>query len=206
MNQFLNQLFSSLFQVTLFGCLPFFWWCLRKKKQPISFPEFVGLTKIQTTAKTTLFFYSFLSLMILTAIGFLSLQAVADPQILANSQFIHGTLWRIPALFLYAFVQTAFAEELLFRGFLAKRFIARFGYRIGNGLQALLFSLTHILLLIVQSNSRFLLLFVALLTFFIGYFMGFLNEKKAGGSIFPSWLIHGCSNLLSTLILIYLKH
>lgn len=30
--------------------------------------------------------------------------------------------------------------------------------------------------------------------------MGYLNEKKAGGSILPSWIIHGLSNLFSSVI------
>ncbi|WP_455618342.1 hypothetical protein [Eisenbergiella sp.] len=31
----------------------------------------------------------------------------------------------------------------------------------------------------------------------IAWTMGYINEKKADGSIYPSWLIHGATNILS---------
>ncbi|WP_267247218.1 hypothetical protein [Streptococcus sp. Marseille-Q5986] len=44
-------------------------------------------------------------------------------------------------------------------------------------------------------------------TFFIVFFtgaivayLGFVNEKKAGGSIIPSWLMHATANILSGLV------
>ena len=34
----------------------------------------------------------------------------------------------------------------------------------------------------------------------IAWCMGYANEKKAGGSIFPSWIIHGTANLFSGIV------
>lgn len=34
----------------------------------------------------------------------------------------------------------------------------------------------------------------------IAYSMGYINEQKADGSILPSWLIHGVSNLFSAIL------
>ena len=33
-----------------------------------------------------------------------------------------------------------------------------------------------------------------------GWFMGYLNEKLASGSIVPSWIVHGLSNLAVSLM------
>lgn len=30
--------------------------------------------------------------------------------------------------------------------------------------------------------------------------MGYINENKAGGSVIPSWLIHGTANLFSAIV------
>ena len=41
------------------------------------------------------------------------------------------------------------------------------------------------------------ILVVPLLTGLIGWGLGYLNEKQAGGSICPSWAIHALSNLIA---------
>ena len=46
----------------------------------------------------------------------------------------------------------------------------------------------------------------ALVTFLTGglaWFMGDLNERQAGGSILPSWAVHGTSNLLMALFIAF---
>ena len=34
----------------------------------------------------------------------------------------------------------------------------------------------------------------------IAWTMGYINEKKADGSILPGWLIHGATNILSGIL------
>ena len=34
----------------------------------------------------------------------------------------------------------------------------------------------------------------------IGWFMGYINEKKSSGSMLPGWMIHTVSNLFSGII------
>jgi membrane protease YdiL (CAAX protease family) len=53
-----------------------------------------------------------------------------------------------------AFIQTGLAEELLFRGFMAKRLIALLGFQRGNALQALLFVAPHLLLFVGRRARR----------------------------------------------------
>ena len=38
---------------------------------------------------------------------------------------------------------------------------------------------------------------ITLFTGSIGWLMGFINEKKAGGSLMPSWSIHAVANVFS---------
>jgi len=107
-----------------------------------------------------------------------------------------GTTWA--ALFVYALVQTSLTEEILFRGFLAKRLIARFGFAVGNGVQALLFGLMHLLLFAGPGATAFragLAMIVVLMTGAVGWLFGHVNERVGNGSIIPSWLAHGATNV-----------
>lgn len=38
---------------------------------------------------------------------------------------------------------------------------------------------------------------IILFTGVIGWIMGYINEKKADGSILPGWMIHALSNIFS---------
>ena len=81
--------------------------------------------------------------------------------LLATNQFYgQGGKALIPAL-IYAFLQTSLSEEIFFKGFLTKRFVNKFGFQIGNGLQSLLFGLMHGAMLISSSG----LLGASLVTF-----------------------------------------
>lgn len=44
---------------------------------------------------------------------------------------------------------------------------------------------------------------ITLFTALIGWVMGYLNEKLAAGSIIPSWILHGFSNLFSSLLMMF---
>ena len=33
-----------------------------------------------------------------------------------------------------------------------------------------------------------------------GAYMGWMNEKKFGGSIIPSWILHGCMNFMTAIM------
>ncbi|NLZ49020.1 MAG: CPBP family intramembrane metalloprotease [Clostridiales bacterium] len=89
---------------------------------------------------------------------------------------------------------TGFCEEVFFRGFLLKRFEARFGFLLGNTLQGFLFGLLHGIPFGITTGK---VMVTILLTVLPGT-LGWLNEKGFNGSIFPSWLVHG--------ILIFVLH
>lgn len=204
MNQFINQLTSSIFQIILFGLIPFFWWIISRKSNKSSLSDFLGLKKIRTEDNSRLVLSCLTALVGFIIVGYFSLKSVSDLSTLANSKFTNISLWGTLSIILYAFVQTALSEELFFRGFLSKRLIHKFDYRLGNLIQATLFGLTHVLMLITQNVNLWTLIFVGVMTGTIGYTLCYIDEKLAGGSIFPSWIVHGLTNIVSTLFIIFL--
>ncbi|MEQ9149605.1 MAG: CPBP family intramembrane glutamic endopeptidase, partial [Cytophagales bacterium] len=91
------------------------------------------------------------------------------------------------------------AEEILFRGFIAKRFISMLGFRKGNLLQAVLFGVIHSLLFLSITQNILFLLLIFIFPFTVAMVITWLNEKQANGSILPGWLAHASGNLLSYL-------
>ena len=95
----------------------------------------------------------------------------------------------------WGLIQTGLSEEILFRGFLGKRLIHKFGFITGNITQALLFGLLHGVMFF-SAVGLAVAVFITMFSGFIGWGMGYINEKHANGSILPSWLIHGVGNVV----------
>ena len=76
-------------------------------------------------------------------------------------------------------------ESCLVSGFFLKRLSSKFGFWIGNFIQSMVFGLLHGAMFIskIHPGKAFLIL---AFTGMIAWCMGYANEKKAGGSIFPS--------------------
>ena len=196
MELFINQLLSSIATILVMLLLPFFWWLVTARKAQ-NFFSWIGLKQIQTEKKTTLMLWFFGSA---AAFGLTSLLLPRLMQgtgaVLATARF-SGLGWSaLPAVAVYAVLSTAFWEECLFRGFLLKRLAHRFGFPAGNAVQAAIFGLMHGVMFFASVGALRAIL-VALLTGTIGWGLGYLNEKQAGGSIFPSWAIHALSNLIA---------
>lgn len=99
----------------------------------------------------------------------------------------------IPSILVYAFGQTAFSEELLFRGFLMKRLQAKWGFHIAVMIQAVIFGVLH--LLMVWGQADFMAgMIIVVYPMVVAVLLSWINEKKADGSIYPSWIIHGVLN------------
>jgi membrane protease YdiL (CAAX protease family) len=96
-----------------------------------------------------------------------------------------------------AFIKTALAEEILFRGFIAKRLIALIGFTWGNILQAIIFGAIHLLLFLTLSENPVALAYVFFLPGLIAILAVWLNEKMADGSIWPGWVAHGFGNFFT---------
>lgn len=100
--------------------------------------------------------------------------------------------------FLIIFLREAFyvalGEEIFFRGLLGGWLMRRFGFLAGNTIQAFLFLLPHLLLLLV-SVALWPLLIVQLLA---GWLLGWLRHRS--GSILPGWLAHTLTNAGGALV------
>ena len=117
---------------------------------------------------------------------------------MATSDFAGLGISALPAIIVYAVFNTALPEEILFRGFILKRIANKFGFAAGNTIQALIFGIVHgIMFFTVAGPVKALL--IILFTGIIGWFMGYINEKKSDGSIIPSWIIHSIANIFSSL-------
>jgi membrane protease YdiL (CAAX protease family) len=90
-------------------------------------------------------------------------------------------------------VYIALGEEIFFRGFLGGILIRRFGFAAGNAVQALIFLLPHLLLLLVSPT----LLPIVLVQLVAGWLLGWLCHSS--GSILPGWLAHSVANTLGAL-------
>ena len=114
----------------------------------------------------------------------------------ATSDFSGLGIAALPAILIYAIFKTALSEEIVFRGFLLKRVSGRFGFHVGNVVQSILFGLMHgVMFFSVTSVINAII--ITLVTGGIGWCMGYVKEKKAEGSILPSWCIHAIANIVS---------
>ncbi|QPQ31315.1 CPBP family intramembrane glutamic endopeptidase [Lysinibacillus sp. JNUCC 51] len=197
----LESVINAVFQVILFSAIPFVWWFFSARKEQ-SFLTWLGLQKpvIENKGNYFLWFLFIIILLFvpLTTISYFYL----DSSTLATNRFTGlGFSALIPALF-HSFVQTGLSEELLFRGFLLKRFMHKFGFQMGNIIQSLLFGILHGLMMFSFIPFGVVVL-VVIATALAGYLMGWINERKSNGSIITSWGIHGIGNLIASFMAMF---
>lgn len=187
----LQLLWSSILQVAVFSLIPFLWWCVTARKRE-SFFSWIGLKKVTNNYKAiavvVILFCAICVVMQMFVVPFL-LPAGATVQQSYAGQGVKATI----SILIFGMIQTGLSEEILFRGFLLKRLSNRFGYRVGNIVQASIFGIMHgVLFFMVTTPLKALIIIV--LTGLPGWIFGYLNERKCNGSIIPSYLCHGIGN------------
>ncbi len=208
----LSEVVSTVFQVFLFLAIPFFAYLVRFRKLK-GFKEYIGFHRPPPKAV----YYSVLGAL-LSVISFAVSERLipgmkkllSSPALLANQLAQAGSSWDILLLILLiSLVKTSLSEEILFRGFIGKRLIDRFGFQIGNTTQAVLFGSVHGILLKSTSAGQGIttasIILVVVLTGIAGYLLGYLTEKPANGSIIPAWIAHGLVNALSYSTAVFLS-
>ncbi|MDO5559833.1 MAG: CPBP family intramembrane metalloprotease [Oscillospiraceae bacterium] len=198
MSGFLSVLFTSLIQLIAFCIIPFIWWLLSARKT--NFFQWIGLKK--PVFKDSI--YKIIGIIIIVAglyIGamFLFMTTLLRDVPTATSQFGGKGLSAIPSIIIYAGIQTSLSEELFFRGFLCKRLSDHSGFVKGNIIQSVFFGLLHGIPFGMATGKWYVYILLTLLPASIGFIQGWLNEKKADGSIIPSWILHALMNVLSAL-------
>ena len=195
----LNELIGAVVQVLLFALVPLIFWFVTARKKE-SFCKWIGLEK--PACKETWKAVLLTALVALLYIGAMAMCVRILPEGIttAGSMFAGQGISALPSLFFYAFLRTALSEELLFRGFILKRIQDIKGFSVGNTVQALLFGLMHGIPFGIVTRSISALFLLTLIPGLFGWYEGWLNEKRCGGSIVPGWMVHGCLNLLTGIL------
>ena len=189
----LGELFSSVFQVVFFAIIPFIWWLITARKKE-NFFTWLGFKKPTGSPKEILK-YLLGAWVICEVVGQIVTRVFLNAE-WNRSVFAGMGIQGLPGALLYSYIHTALSEEILFRGFLQKRLQAKFGFKVGTIIQAIIFGLAHIVP-VFNMLTPTQALALALYPILPGVCIAFINEKKAGGSILPGWLLHGTLNILT---------
>lgn len=201
MTLFINMLLSSIIQMLLFCLIPFVWWGVTARKEE-SFFRWIGLKGIgKEMRKAAALNTIAIAILFLTVSSFI-LYVTRDVETAAASYFGGIGIRALPAALVWAVLNTALSEELLFRGFLLKRLSNKFGFTVGNIVQSVIFGLMHGIMFFAVV-SVFQAAAVTAFTGLIAFAMGYLNERKSDGSILPSWIVHAVSNTFSATIAMF---
>lgn len=195
-----NKIVSSAVQLLLFACIPFLWWMITARKR-INFFHWIGLVCVNKGNRKNSLIYTTIVMILFIFVSVFILYAINGTET-ATSDFNGMGIKALPAAMIYSIFNTALPEELLFRGFLLKRTVHRFGFMAGNMVQSVLFGLLHGVMFfstIGAAKTAIILLFTGGVAFAIGY----INEIKSNGSIFPGWMIHAVSNLFSCFVAMF---
>lgn len=200
----INELQRAFAQILALSFIPFTWWALWRegtKKSKCSFFEWIGLKKPIITQKIRFIIIVIIALIVSAAMSLLLDPVLPDDIQLANERFAgQGMRAFVPAL-IFSLFATALPEEVFFRGFLGKHLIIKFGFGVGNTIQAVIFGFLHGAIMFPALGMAIPILVIGF-TGTLGWLMGYINEK-AEGSIFPSWFIHAISNIYACVIIMY---
>ena len=196
----LSELLSAILQILVFTIIPFLVFVIRNRSTK-GFFRYIGLkpSKLKANAWATAASLIFVTGAVgLTFFNSDFREAMAGPgSITGKFRSMGFSPAAVILILIMAILKTSLAEEILFRGFLAKRLISVLGYQWGNVLQAAIFGAVHLLLFISLGTGLPFLAFIFAFTALGAYVTVYLNEKKADGSIIPGWIAHGLANVVS---------
>lgn len=194
MNLLVQKMLNSMVQIILFSLIPLIWWCITARKK-CSFFQWIGLKRISLLKENkSVLWIAGTTIVFLVAAVFI-LYTVKNIET-AASEFSGLGMKALPAILVYAILNTSFPEEIFFRGFLLKRLSHQFGFSVGNAVQSVLFGLLHGAMFLALTDVLQTILIIGF-TGGIAWCMGYINEQKAEGSILPSWCIHAIANIFS---------
>ncbi|MDE5679734.1 MAG: CPBP family intramembrane metalloprotease [Lachnospiraceae bacterium] len=195
-----NKIISSIVEVILMGLVPFIWWLVTAKKKE-KFLTWIGIKGIENENKKATLISILVIFLLFIPVSIYTLYVIKDIET-ATSEFTGlGISALLPAL-IYAVFNTSLPEEIFFRGFLLKRLSNKVGFRIANIIQSSIFGLLHGILFFGLTGILKSIMII-LLTGASAFAMGYVNEKKANGSIFPSWSIHALSNIFASVMAMF---
>lgn len=194
MDLLMKKLTNSIIQIIIFSIIPFLWWLITSRKK-MNFFEWIGLKKVNNIKENKLFAWIFSVLVLFLIISVFILYSLKNVNV-ASSEFTGLGIKSLPSILIYAIFNTSLPEEILFRGFLLKRIGNKFGFIVSNGIQSLLFGCIHGIMFF-SAVGILKSIVITLFTGMIGWIIGYINEKKAGGSILIGWGMHAFFNTVS---------
>lgn len=185
---------NSVVQIFLFTLAPFVFWYFKSGRKE-KFTRWIGLKSFKLNKKVII-------MVLFVVLGFTVIDIFAlklvDGVKTATSVFEGKGVRVIPSILIYAIFNTALPEEILFRGFGLKRLKEVLGFNKANIIQSFLFGFLHGLMFF-KAMGIFKALVIVIFTGVFAYFMGYINEKQAEGSILPGVFIHSLANILAGL-------
>lgn len=201
MSTFLSDVISTVLQLGFFTLIPFVVFLFRRDRT-VGFARYLGFSVPPARAVRNSVWV--VLVMVTAAVGVILFngqvrQMLLAPQTVTGRLRLMGPgLQTVATLLLIAIVKTSLAEEIFFRGFVAKRLVHALGFAVGNGLQALFFGAVHLLVFWkVVGGLAFPLAFIFVLSTAGGWIIGFIKERQAGGSVIPGWIAHATANVVS---------
>ena len=116
MELFISKLISSVVQIILFSLIPFIWWLVTARKKE-NFFHWIGLKKIEDGKKNKTILWIIGIVLAFIALAVFMLYSLKEVE-MATSDFAGMGVSALPAILVYAILNTALSEEILFRGFL----------------------------------------------------------------------------------------
>ena len=196
----INDTIGAILQILVFTLIPFLVYLIRNKSTK-GFLDYIGLKK---STKKANYLAVFACLIFAIPVLILTLTNADFKEIMFEPSSITGKFRQmgfgiesLSILIVIALFKTSFAEEILFRGFIAKRLISVIGYQKGNLLQAAIFGVIHTALFASITSNAFFLIVIFIVPSIGAYISVYLNEKIGNGSIIPGWISHGLANILA---------
>ena len=198
---FISELLGSVVQVLIFAVIPFIVWLIAGRKKE-NFLKWLGIKKPEAEKPALKWWGIAIGVMaVYFVVSLLIMKYVFSDLPNATSDTFGGKgAAAIPAILVYSFIRTAFSEEMLFRGFILKGLSGKIGLTAANAVQALLFGAMHGVPIFVKTHNAAALILLTVLPACVGWVLGWLDEKKNGGSIIPSWILHGTINVFTALM------
>ena len=194
MNLLIERISSSIMQILLFTLIPCIWWCITARKKK-NFFQWIGLKQISSPKENKTALWIVGTSIIFLSVSVFILYTIRNTET-ATSKFSGLGIKALPAILIYAVFNTSLPEEILFRGFLLKRLSNKFGFSTGNIIQSILFGLIHGVMFFKLTGIFQAILIIAF-TGGVAWCIGYVNEKKADGSILSGWYIHAIANIFS---------
>ena len=196
----IDALVSALIQIAVVLLVSAAVWLAARRREPLF--SFVGLTPAPWPPVVIGFLAAAALAFLVTRLPAVHALASAPGSVVGNAGAAAAGGELIAILALRALVQTSLTEELVFRGLIGRNLIRRWGFPAGNSVQAALFGLMHLLLLLLPAATIGAVAGWVVATAAAGWILGWVNHRYATGSILPGWAMHGGGNLAAYLILV----